>query len=92
MVAREVHVHPSAVGDGGQVVIWATGRAVFRDEIVGEDGEEWGYEGEYMFLLDVGDEGKIERIVEFLDSKGTERLRGLVVRAREKLGDGGEAW
>lgn len=66
----------------------------------GEDGrdeeDDWTYTGEYMFLLsfedgETGDDGeggklkRIERIVEFLDSKGTMRLIGLMQKAKENL-------
>ena len=48
--------------------------------------EDWRYEGEYVFILDFVEdergEQKARRILEFLDSKGTERVRGLMKRAR----------
>jgi len=45
---------------------------------------EWVYEGEYVFMFWMDESGeRIERTVEFLDSKGTEEvLRPLMVRAR----------
>jgi len=68
-----------------KVIVWATSQAHFYDEV--KDGglseEEWAYKGEYVFILSMNKDGdKIERIVEFVDSKGTERLRGLMQRAR----------
>ena len=54
--------------------------------------EEWDYAGEYIFILNVNEAGKIARILEFLDSKATERLRGLMTKARENLGKKGDAW
>jgi len=64
-----------------QVTMWCTGEATFRDE-VRDDGlceEEWLYHGEYIFILEMNDSGdKVESIVEFLDSKESERLRGLI--------------
>ena len=35
--------------------------------------------------------GKISRVLEFLDTKGRERLRGLMERARRNLGQEGKA-
>ncbi|KAF2627059.1 hypothetical protein BU25DRAFT_491575 [Macroventuria anomochaeta] len=64
----------------------------FRKEVVDGGKEEWEHTGEYIFVLDVNEEGKIRRVLEFLDSKETERLRGLMGRARRKLEEGGEAW
>lgn len=52
----------------------------------GDDGKEWEYVGEYMFLLDVDEQGKICRIVEFLDSLGTERARVLIAKAWKNAG------
>jgi ketosteroid isomerase-like protein len=71
--------------DKNQVAVWATSQTKFHEEVkdaeVPED--EWQYKGEYMFLLNVDDsEEKIERVVEFVDSKGTEGLCGLMQRAR----------
>jgi ketosteroid isomerase-like protein len=51
------------------------------------DGNEkdWDFTGEYIFILDVNEDGKIVRILEFLDSLVTERFMGLMVRAKENL-------
>lgn len=79
--------------DGNQVVVWATSRALFRDDVkddVGISEKDWMYEGEYVFIFTVDVTGeKIVRAVEFLDSKATiDKLMGLMKRAqanREKM-------
>ncbi|KAH7061922.1 hypothetical protein BKA63DRAFT_191743 [Paraphoma chrysanthemicola] len=88
VTAKETHVNEV----GRQVTIWATGVPEFRSEVMDGEKKEWEYVGEYIFLLDVGEHGKIERIVEFLDSLSTERLRGLVERARRNAGVDERAW
>lgn len=76
------------------VVVWATSRTIFREEVK-EAGEDWVYEGEYVFLLEMDESGeRVVRTVEFLDSKKTEEgIRPLVKKARERLtveeGNGG---
>jgi hypothetical protein len=86
---REIHINEA----GRQITIWANGTPVFKKEAMGNSREEeWEYTGEYIFILDVDEEGRIVRVLEFLDSLGTERLRGLMVRARENVGRDGEAW
>ncbi|KAF4917956.1 hypothetical protein CGCVW01_v009316 [Colletotrichum viniferum] len=97
VTAKEIHVNVPK----RQVLIWATAVAEFKDEVKGlkegEDGTEWDYVGEYMFFLTVDEEGKISRVVEFVDSLGTKRAWGLMSRAWEnagvvqKLFEGGEA-
>ena len=77
--------------NGGQVTIWAIGVPEFRAEAVDGMEGEWEYTGEYVFILDVNEEGKISRVLEFLDTKGRERLRGLMERARRNLGQEGKA-
>ncbi|KAK7048620.1 hypothetical protein R3P38DRAFT_2870471 [Favolaschia claudopus] len=69
-----------------QVVVWAESETVFHEEFKdSEDEEEWRYRGEYVFFLDMDERGeKIRRVLEFVDSKGTERLRGLMARAWKK--------
>lgn len=80
------------------VVVWATSRAVFREEVVmargaggqGEEGAEevsWEYEGEYVFVLEMDASGeRVRRVVEFLDSKKTDGgIRPLVKMAKERL-------
>ncbi|KAJ7819340.1 hypothetical protein B0H14DRAFT_2836506, partial [Mycena olivaceomarginata] len=58
-----------------QVVIWADSETEFHPHVRDNDDEdEWKYRGEY----------KIEHVLEFVDSKGTERLRRLMARAWKK--------
>lgn len=80
--------------DGGRnkVIIHATSVTEFWEEGMddGVGGEEWRYKGEYVFMFEFekGEEeeaGKISKVVEFVDSLGTERLRGLIKRARENM-------
>ncbi|KAK7719875.1 hypothetical protein SLS64_002056 [Diaporthe eres] len=71
-----------------QVTVWATSRALFREEVVRdeEDKEKWNFEGEYVFMFWMDETGeKIVRTVEFLDSKGTESVRPLLKIANEKM-------
>ena len=82
--AKETHVHTTTAG--GQITIWATGTPVFRPEVMDGDEKEWEYTGEYIFMLDIDEKGKIVRILEFLDSARTAHLRALMVRARRNLG------
>ncbi|KAF4456908.1 hypothetical protein FALBO_15309 [Fusarium albosuccineum] len=86
VTAKEIHVNVPK----RQVIIWANGVPKFREEVKGlkegEDGKEWDYVGEFMFFLTIDEEGKISRIVEFLDSLGIERARGLMVRGWENSG------
>ena len=70
------------------VIVHATSQAHFHDEFKddGISSEEWMYRGEYIFMLTMDESGdKIKKVVEFLDSKGTERLLGLVKRARSSM-------
>jgi hypothetical protein len=68
-----------------KVIVWATGRALWRDEVK-DDGiakEEWEWVGEYMLNFDMDEIGeKIEHLLEFVDSKETVKLPGLMRRAR----------
>lgn len=83
VTAKEIHVNEPK----RQVVIWATAIPEFKEEAKGNsDASEWDYMGEYIFILDMDEEGKIVRIVEFLDSLATARLRELMNKARENLG------
>jgi hypothetical protein len=88
ITAKEIHVNEA----GRQVTIWATGVPEFRAEVKDGEGTGWEYVGEYIFILDVDEEGRIERILEFLDSLATERLGGLIGRAMKNLGKEGKAW
>lgn len=69
-----------------QVVVWATSETLFREDVM-DDGlnkEQWAYKGEYVFILTMDESGeKIVKVFEFLDSKGTEELRGLIARAKK---------
>jgi ketosteroid isomerase-like protein len=71
-----------------QVVVWATSETMFREEVkdTGIPDEEWKYQGEYVFMFTMDEGGeRITRLVEFLDSKGTDRMMGLVARARRNM-------
>jgi len=82
VTAKEINVNEA----GRQAVIWATGKPEFKAEVKGEGDEaEWEYTGEYIFILDMDEEGKITRVVEFLDSLATERVRGLMKKAQENM-------
>jgi hypothetical protein len=83
VTAKEINVNEA----GKQITIWATGVPEFRSEAKGKKVNEadWKYMGEYIFILDIDEHGKIKRIVEFLDSKNTMILLEMVRRARENL-------
>jgi len=88
---KEMIDNPTA----NQVLIWTTASPVWLPEAMESDVDEmWNYMGEYIFLLsfeegqsgDDGDGGtfkRVERIVEFVDSKGTARLQGLMKKGRD---------
>jgi ketosteroid isomerase-like protein len=86
------------VWDGGNtVVVHALSDLRFREEVTsGDEGVEWKYRGEYMFVVDFDAEGKVVRVIEFLDSKAVGEALGLAGRGREILaarksaGGGGE--
>lgn len=89
VIAKEVYIN---VG-GRQATIWATAIPEFKPEAMGSTpAEEWKYQGEYIFILDVNEEGKITRILEFLDSLGTQKLRGMFKKARENIGQDGHGF
>ena len=73
-----------------QVTIWATSNAVFREEAKDEDsGLDWSYQGEYIFVLVLNESGdKIERILEFLDSKKVLEMQAQLKRARANVAAG----
>lgn len=58
------------------VVIWCTGSPQWREELKDYEvfsEEQWAYVGEFIFMLTMDEEGeKITKIVEFVDSKGTD--------------------
>jgi hypothetical protein len=71
------------------VTIWATSNAQFLPELKdqGLTAAEWTFQGEYIFVLHMDDSGrKIKRVLEFVDSKATDRLRALMARAKENRG------
>ena len=69
-----------------QVTIWATSETWFHEDVKDDTipANDWLYHGEYIFILTMDESGeKIERVIEFLDSKGTDVLRGLMKKAKE---------
>ncbi|KAL3465497.1 hypothetical protein BJX64DRAFT_55374 [Aspergillus heterothallicus] len=77
-----------------QVVVWATSRAQFREEVKDNEGisaAEWEYEGEYVLIMTMDESGeRIERYIEFLDSKATaDKLLGLMGRGQGNLAKNG---
>lgn len=72
------------------VVVWATSRTGFKDEVRREGEDDWEYEGEYVFMLEMDATGeKVVRCVEFLDSLKTQNgLRPLAKRAKERVAGG----
>lgn len=89
LVLRNFPVYPKEIIENeraNQVVVWATSETRFHDEVMdgGIAAEEWKYRGEYIFILSMDESGeRIERVVEFVDSKGTDRLRVLMARAKK---------
>ncbi|PHH92156.1 hypothetical protein CDD83_8639 [Cordyceps sp. RAO-2017] len=68
------------------VVVWATGRPQFRDELKDFEvytKEQWDYVGEFIFFLTMDETGeKIVHVEEFIDSRATElTLRPMMMRA-----------
>jgi hypothetical protein len=74
--------------DSNQVVVWATSKTQFWDEVK-DDGiseDEWEFGGEYVFMFTMDESGeKVVRCVEFLDSLATKSLFELVARAKRNL-------
>ncbi|KAF1989177.1 hypothetical protein K402DRAFT_418988 [Aulographum hederae CBS 113979] len=71
---------------GRQVVVWATSIAKFIDDVKDDSfsEDEWAYRGEYIFMFTMIEAGdKIDRVVEFLDSKSTDTLRLLMETAKK---------
>lgn len=73
-----------------QVTMWATAVPQFHDHIIESDPtRQWHYQGEYIFTLFMDDSGqKIERVIEFMDSKVTEQLLELMNVLRGSDGGG----
>lgn len=72
------------------VIVWATGRPQFREELRDYDEfskEQWDYVGEFVFMLTMDETGeRIINVNEFIDSKGTDhKLWPLAVRALGNL-------
>ncbi|MCJ1432762.1 hypothetical protein MMC27_002119 [Xylographa pallens] len=66
-------------------IVHAISQAHFYESVKDEGipPNDWNYQGEYIFMLTMTDAGdKVKKVVEFVDSKGTERLLGLITRAR----------
>jgi hypothetical protein len=55
-----------------QITIWATSNATFLEAAkTGNSTIDWSFHGEYIFILFLNPEGdKIQRIIEFVDSRG----------------------
>lgn len=76
-----------------QVLIWADSEAHFHDSLKwgenlkgdpGDSTEQLAFQGEYMWLLTMNESGdKVNEVLEFLDSKKTEQMKGLVLKALE---------
>ncbi|KAF7365071.1 hypothetical protein MVEN_00378300 [Mycena venus] len=66
-----------------QVVIWAESESMFHPHVRdNDDEEEWKYKGEYIYVITMDQNcEKIEHVLEFVDSKATQKLLGLVARA-----------
>ena len=67
------------------VIIHASAQAYFYDSVKDEGipPDDWTYHGEYIFMLTMTEAGdKVRKVSEFLDSKATERVFGLMKRAR----------
>jgi hypothetical protein len=67
-----------------RIIFWASGGVRWNPAAKdpGLSEEEWNFKGEYMIVLSMDETGeKIERVLEFVDSKATEYLRTLMARA-----------
>ncbi|RYP41091.1 hypothetical protein DL767_001252 [Monosporascus sp. MG133] len=85
--AKQTWPNPSL----NQVIVWADSRAEFHEEVKdgdgdGEVGEDiWEYRGEYIFVLTMDASGeKVEQVLEFVDSKATDRMLALLARASKR--------
>jgi hypothetical protein len=71
-----------------QIMVWAEGGQNWFPEAKdpGLSEEEWNFKREYIFILSMDESGeKIQKMVEFVDSKATEQLRVLGARAVENV-------
>lgn len=83
--SRQVWPNPSL----HQVMIWADSEAEFRDNVKDTDDDAgWGALGESISLFLTMDQAgdKVRHVLEFLDSKATDRVILLVARAFEQKG------
>ncbi|ETS84365.1 hypothetical protein PFICI_02390 [Pestalotiopsis fici W106-1] len=79
---RQVWPNPSL----RQVVVWADSKANFRDGATKGPDEDWEFAGEYMFVITMNETGdKVDKVLEFLDSKATERAWELMAKALKNL-------
>lgn len=88
--AKETWPNPSL----RQVVVWADSRTEFHEHVKdvqqqnGKGEDEWDFRGEYVFVLFMDQSGRqVERVVEFLDSKASEDIKGLISRALRRKGE-----
>ncbi|KAF2422171.1 hypothetical protein EJ08DRAFT_737947 [Tothia fuscella] len=72
-----------------KVVIHATGQAQFKDAVMDDrlSEEGWVHVGEYVVVFTMGEEGLLDGVFEFADSKGVERFVELMKRAGGNLGE-----
>jgi hypothetical protein len=71
-----------------RVIAWVAGGQEWNPAAKdpGLSEAEWGLVREFIFIFSLDESGeKIERIVEFLNSKGTEQMRKAMVRAAHNL-------
>jgi hypothetical protein len=79
-------VTPVKVFDGGKVVtIHATSETVWRPEVI-DDGVDWRYHGEYIFVMEMNEAGdKVESVIEFVDSAAVANALVLLQKAMGNL-------
>jgi hypothetical protein len=88
------HSHIKEIVDSessNQVVVWASSEAIFHEEVKDSAApeESWEYKGEYMLIFTMDESGEhITKLIEFVDSKGAERMMGLVMRALRNIKGG----
>ncbi|KAM5370888.1 hypothetical protein ACJZ2D_008321 [Fusarium nematophilum] len=63
----------------GRVTVWAEGEGDLRPHIKQSSGEDYSLKREYMFVLEMDSSGeKVEKALEFVDTKLTEAMMGLL--------------
>lgn len=69
-----------------QVIIWADSETEFYESVKDKNAEDgWKFNGEYIWVLTMDQSGeKIEHVLEFLDSKATEKIRVAMASAFKK--------